>query len=64
MAGKALKDYDYAKEQRACLQEHLNIVLGETTIKPELTGCIQRLLQSDKRIPQEVLNYEVMVRLA
>lgn len=64
MAENARRDYNYLNGQKDCLKEHLDIVLEEVAVSPKLLGCIHRLLKGNKRIPQEVLNYEVMARLA
>lgn len=63
MANFAKHTYPYANEQK-CTAPHLEIVLQEVSAVPRLKLCIERLLEDNKRIPQEVLNYEVMARLA
>ncbi|WP_229522013.1 hypothetical protein [Paenibacillus monticola] len=55
--------YDFIPEQ-TCNPKHLEIVLQEVSAVKDLKVFIERLLSDNKRIPQEVLNYEVMVRLA
>ncbi|MEK4064859.1 MULTISPECIES: hypothetical protein [Paenibacillus] len=58
------QSYNYAKEQRACDPTHLELVFQEISADPELKVFIEGLLESNQRVPQEVLNYEVMARLA
>lgn len=64
MLSKAHQSYDYEKEQNDCPPHHLKIVREEVSTVPELLLCMNTLLKENKRIPQEVLNYEVMARLA
>lgn len=56
--------YSYPKEQKACDPSHWEVVLQEISADPELKSYIEGLLAMNRRIPQEVLNYEVMARLA
>ncbi|UQZ36633.1 hypothetical protein C2I18_25720 [Paenibacillus sp. PK3_47] len=63
MLEAARQTYDYEKNQ-SCHPQHLDIVREEAAGDPDLNVSIERLLKDNKRIPQEVLNYEVMVRLA
>lgn len=55
--------YPYLVEQN-CNPDHLHNVLQELSSNLELKAYIERLLEENRRVPQEVLNYEVMVRLA
>lgn len=55
--------YTYTTEQ-ICNPEHLQNVLHELSSNLELQGFIARLLEQNLRVPQEILNYEVMARLA
>ncbi|WP_150273859.1 Wadjet anti-phage system protein JetD domain-containing protein [Paenibacillus tepidiphilus] len=55
--------YDDHKQQD-CSPKHLEIVYGEFSVNADLTAYVKRLLEEGRRIPQEVLNYEVMARLA
>lgn len=58
----AEQEYANSNEQN-CPILHLEIVLQETAAVPKLKLTIETLLEDNKRIPQEVLNYEVMARL-
>jgi hypothetical protein len=64
MFSKARQSYDYVKEQNDCSPLHLEIARQEVSAVPGLLLCMDTLLKENKRIPQEVLNYEVMARLA
>lgn len=64
MLSTARQSYNYEKEQNSCPPLHLEIVRQEVSTVPELQLCINTLLIENKRIPQEVLNYEVMARSA
>ncbi|MEK3793702.1 hypothetical protein MKX42_18370 [Paenibacillus sp. FSL R7-0204] len=64
MLSSATRSYDYAKEQTDCPPAYLERVRQEFSAIPELLLCMNSLLTENKRIPQEVLNYEVMARLA
>lgn len=63
MVDVAKQTYPYANEQK-CTASHLELVLQELSAVPRLKLCIEKLLEVNNRIPQEVLNYEVMARLA
>lgn len=63
MIGHARNSYTYPKEQQPCPPLHLEIVTQEFAKEPELLACLMQLLAENRRIPQEVLNYEVMARL-
>ncbi|CAH1056762.1 hypothetical protein [Paenibacillus pseudetheri] len=47
-----------------CNPDHLHNVLQELSSNLELNAFTERLLEEDLRVPQEILNYEVMVRMA
>lgn len=64
MHKQAHRTYVYAKEQSACPPQHLELVRQEAAAVPGLLVCVDTLLKENRRIPQEVLNYEVMARLA
>ncbi|MEK4042878.1 hypothetical protein NSU18_04385 [Paenibacillus sp. FSL H8-0048] len=64
MHSNANRRYDYVKEQTDCPPPYLERVRQEFSAIPELLLCMNTLLTENKRIPQEVLNYEVMARLA
>ncbi|AWV34564.1 hypothetical protein CD191_19160 [Paenibacillus odorifer] len=49
---------------QSCNPDHLHNVLQEFSNYPELKLYMERLLEEDRRVPQEILNYEVMARLA
>ncbi|WP_229696023.1 Wadjet anti-phage system protein JetD domain-containing protein [Paenibacillus albidus] len=55
--------YDNDKEQ-LCNPAHLELVRQELSAYPELLRYAEWLLAVNLRVPQEVLNYEVMARLA
>ncbi|MBT2291760.1 hypothetical protein J7E73_22045 [Paenibacillus albidus] len=61
--GKFGYPYDNDKEQ-LCNPAHLELVRQELSAYPELLQYAERLLAVNLRVPQEVLNYEVMARLA
>ncbi|AJS61176.1 Wadjet anti-phage system protein JetD domain-containing protein [Paenibacillus sp. IHBB 10380] len=54
--------YTYDTEQ-SCNPNHLTTVLQEFSEYPELREFIDQLLDENRRVPQEILNYEVMARL-
>lgn len=64
MLEQARLKYPYAKEQSDCPSQYLELVRQEASAVPGLLLHIDTLLTENKRIPQEVLNYEVMARLA
>lgn len=64
MFREARQSYDYKKEQKECPPLHLELMRQEASAVPGLLLYIDTLLRENKRLPQEVLNYEVMVRLA
>lgn len=64
LLSNATRSYDYVKEQTDCPLPHLEQVRQEFSAIPGLLLCMNTLLTENKRIPQEVLNYEVMARLA
>lgn len=64
MHKQAHRLYVYAKEQSACPPQHLELVRQEAAAAHGLLQFMDTLLKENRRIPQEVLNYEVMARLA
>jgi hypothetical protein len=57
------ESYTY-KLPQICNPDHLHNVVQELSSNLELKAFTERLLEEDLRVPQEILNYEVMVRLA
>ncbi|MNO45350.1 hypothetical protein D3C76_356160 [compost metagenome] len=55
--------YTY-KLPQICNPDHLHNVVQELSSNLELKAFTERLLEEELRVPQEILNYEVMVRLA
>ncbi|WP_151734019.1 Wadjet anti-phage system protein JetD domain-containing protein [Paenibacillus tengchongensis] len=65
MVNCAKRTYPYDDDKRQqCNPQHLEAVLEEAAGYPDLKAFIGRLVEEDRRLPQEVLNYEVMARLA
>lgn len=56
--------YSYGIEQKTCDPAYYALILQGVSADPELKNYIEGLLAMNRRVPQEVLNYEVMARLA